>query len=155
MIQLHKIKLFISVILEKILITSDIMVVSVSRLVVKSRSRSWLCDLSPEPTSVGDGDSRESFLTYKLLCFILGFVLYAYLTWFWRLVSKGDPFALSPPGVLDQSSDQSREKAPVKFNGFTFSTFFLQTKVRKTHTPWKRANTVIWNLLLEHFWPLD
>ena len=69
-------------ILEKILITSDIMVVSVSRLVVKSRSRSWLCDLSPEPTSVGDGDLRESFLTYKLLCFILGLVLYAYLTWF-------------------------------------------------------------------------
>ena len=66
MIQLHKIKLFISVVLEKILITSDIMVVSVSRLVVKSRSRSWLCDLSPEPTSVGDGDLRESLLTYKL-----------------------------------------------------------------------------------------
>ena len=60
MIQLHKIKLFISVVLEKILITSDIMVVSVSRLVVKSRSRSWLCDLSPEPTSVGDEDLRES-----------------------------------------------------------------------------------------------
>ena len=66
MIQLHKIKLFISVILEKILITSDIMVVSVSRLVVKSRSRSWLCDLSPEPTSVGDEEFRESLLTHKL-----------------------------------------------------------------------------------------
>ena len=70
MIQLQKIKLFISVILEKILITSDIMVVSVSRLVVKSRSRSWLCDLSPEPTSVGDGDLRESLLTHKLFFFI-------------------------------------------------------------------------------------